>query len=69
MIMTPIELRSARLALGLTQAEFARLSGQRRETVSNKERGNPRYPIQQSDETIIRLARGENLDALLRELA
>lgn len=68
MAMSGTELKSALRALGLTQAEFAKLKGEHRTTISGRIHGRPGYPPSRSDETIVRLARGEPIDQLLREL-
>lgn len=67
--MTGTELRAALRDLGLTQAEFASLTGEHRATISNRVRGRKGYPIPQSVETIVRLAQGYSLDELLRDRA
>ncbi len=66
--MTGPDLRAALRDLGLTQAEFASLTGECRETISNRVTGKPGYPIPRYVETMIRLVRGESLDALLHEV-
>lgn len=69
MTMSGPELRAALLALGLSQSQFAALTGNARQTISSRLNGDPRYPPKRSDETIIRLARGESLAALLRDIS